>query len=433
MGSGGEKVVSLFSGAGGFSLGFSWAGLKPEFGVEINKDAANTYERNIQHPCHQQDIEQLNPNFLSDILGGDKPFAVIGGPPCQGFSTAGLRQHQDARNRLIYNYLNIVSHLQPRWFVFENVEGILTSGSGQSIFSLVKEFIAIGYSIRVNKVNFASYGVPQTRKRVLIIGNRIGVNFDLPQAEYSYDSGKSRLISKLPFAPTVEDAIGNLGPTTNDPKEKAGYLSDLPISDYDRLMRGNSENSQLTDHFSKVSDSDIQKFSMLAEGHTMKDLPNHLWHPSYTRRAYRRVMDGTPTERRGGAPSGIKRLYGDKQSLTITSAASREFIHPTDHRPLTLRECARLQSFPDSYLFSGNFASKAKQIGNAVPPIGAEILARHIIMLDGEAGGDLGSRASEDTPRLLGFLLTESSGMSPSLQKTHRLLNDLYEPSLALW
>jgi DNA (cytosine-5)-methyltransferase 1 len=190
-----DKVVSLFSGAGGFSLGFSWAGIKPEFGVEINKDAAKTYETNIQHPCHIQNIETVDPSFLSENLSGKAPFAVIGGPPCQGFSTAGLRQHEDARNKLIYNYLRIVEHLQPRWFVFENVEGILTSGSGQAVFLLVREFLAIGYSVRVNKINFASHGVPQTRKRVLIIGNRVGIDFDLPPTQYSYDSGKSRLIT----------------------------------------------------------------------------------------------------------------------------------------------------------------------------------------------------------------------------------------------
>jgi len=428
-----DKVVSLFSGAGGFSLGFSWAGIKPEFGVEINKDAAKTYEANIQHPCHVKNIEILDPDFLSKSLSGKAPFAVIGGPPCQGFSTAGLRQHEDARNKLIYNYLNIVEHLQPRWFIFENVEGILTSGSGQAVFSLVREFLAIGYSIRVNKINFASYGVPQTRKRVLIIGNRVGIDFDLPPAQYSYDSGKSKLVNLLPFAPTVEEAISGLGNPSKKQITGLTYPSAEPYSDYDKLMRADTGNTEVTDHFSNVSESDTHRFSLLAEGQTMKDLPIELWHPSYTKRAFRRVMDGTPTERRGGAPSGVKRLYRDRQSLTITSAASREFIHPTENRPLTLRECARLQSFPDSYCFVGNAASRARQIGNAVPPIGAKILAEHLMTVDGRAGGDTGSISHHSSPRLLGFLLTESSGMSPALQKTHRLLNDLYQPSLALW
>ncbi len=110
-------------------------------------------------------------------------------------------------------------------------------------------------------------------------------------------------------------------------------------------------------------------------GQTMKDLPEHLQHESFRRRAFRRVMDGTPVERRGGAPSGLKRLFADEPSLTITSAATREFVHPTEDRLLTLRECARLQTFPDSFVFAGSAASRIQQIGNAIPPMLARTVA----------------------------------------------------------
>ena len=161
----------------------------------------------------------------------------------------------------------------------------------------------------------------------------------------------------------------------------------------------------------------------------MKDVPEQLWHESFRRRAFRRVMDGTPTERRGGAPSGIKRLDKTLNALTITSAAVREFIHPDYDRPLTLREAARLQSFPDRFQFMGGANSVAAQIGNAFPPIAAQKFAEHMIALDGliEEG-----KSSYSGGQLLGFHLTDSSGGSPALIRTRELLDSLLSPQNSL-
>ena len=164
----------------------------------------------------------------------------------------------------------------------------------------------------------------------------------------------------------------------------------------------------------------------------MKDLPVEYHHDSFKRRAFRRVMDGTPSEKRGGAPSGIKRLHGDLQSLTITGAAPREFIHPREHRPLTIRECARIQTFPDHYRFHGNAASITQQIGNAVPPLAASVIARHLQAIDGVFGSGIQPPSSRLEPRLLGFVLTEATGMSEALQKTERMLNSLLQQELDL-
>jgi DNA (cytosine-5)-methyltransferase 1 len=153
----------------------------------------------------------------------------------------------------------------------------------------------------------------------------------------------------------------------------------------------------------------------------MKDLPAELQHDSFKRRANRRVCDGTPTERRGGAPSGIKRLIADEPSLTITGAAMREFIHPVEDRPLSLRECARLQTFPDSYSFSGSAASCLQQIANAVPPLLAETLAAHIVK---EYGFDV---VYEPKRPHFQFSLTQSTGMSPALKKTERMLKEFID------
>lgn len=424
-------VFSLFSGAGGFSYGFAQAGLKPVFGAEINGDACLSYELNVGSPCHQIDLGTVEPKVLKGLAGGQEPFIIIGGPPCQGFSTAGPRNTDDPRNRLIFNYLAIVEELSPRWFIFENVEGLLTSGNGQDLSKLVREFVSFGYSVRLQKVNLAAYGVPQTRKRVFIIGNRLGIDFEFPPELCSYDSGKAKKASSLPMAPTLNDALAGLGKASLAKNAVVDYSFTMPTNSFDALMRQGNDSPGVTQHFQNSGAADKTRLELLQPGQTMKDLPPELWHESYKRRANRRVADGTPTERRGGAPSGIKRLHGDLQSLTITGAASREFIHPHEHRPLTIRECGRIQTFPDRYQWQGNSASVIQQIGNAVPPVAARVLAHHIQQIDGGFGSGLQHVKQMGSPGLLGFVLTEASGMSPALKATQALLESLYQGSLA--
>ena len=425
-----DHVLSLFSGAGGFSHGFSQAGLKPVCGVEIDKNACATYEANVGSTCHNIDLSEADPNLFKSILGGKQPFAIIGGPPCQGFSTAGPRNAGDPRNRLIFNYFRIVESVRPRWFIFENVEGLLTSGDGEAVASLVHEFLRIGYSVRLEKVNLAGFGVPQTRKRVLIIGNRMGVGFLFPEERFSYDSGKAKKRSGKPFAPTLLQAIHGLGEPTQRRTDRAAYATAAADTPYDATMREENNTGTTTEHVDNTSAEEAHRLSLLLAGQTMKDLPEVYWHDSFKRRANRRVADGTPTEKRGGAPSGIKRLHGNLQSLTITGAASREFIHPFQNRPLTIRECARIQSFPDRYQFSGSAAHAIQQIGNAVPPLAAALFARHLQQLDGQFGSGLQASPNVTTPRLLGFVLTDSLGMSEALRKTESLLQGMLQPEL---
>lgn len=420
-----DSVVSLFCGAGGLSYGFTQAGLKPAFSAEIDTDACETYRYNIDSECFQTDLGAIDPNSICEKLNGKSPFAVIGGPPCQGFSTAGSRNSQDPRNKLIFNYLAIVRRLSPRWFVFENVEGLLTSGSGESVAALVRKFLEIGYSVRLEKVNFAAYGVPQTRKRVLIIGNKLGIDFEFPSESHSYESGKSKKKSPLPLAPSLNDALQGLGKATTSQNEPVQYSRKTPYNDFDFLMREANTGNTVCDHWHKTKEEDQLRYSHLLEGQTMKDLPEELWHPSFKRRANRRVCDGTPTEKRGGAPSGIKRLHGGLNSLTITGAATREFIHPNEDRALTLRECARIQTFPDCYRFSGKTLSIAQQIGNAVPPLAAQRIAEHLLTIDSAFGADISKFKTMSTPCFLGYKLTEAIAMSPALKATDSLLQKL--------
>jgi DNA (cytosine-5)-methyltransferase 1 len=153
----------------------------------------------------------------------------------------------------------------------------------------------------------------------------------------------------------------------------------------------------------------------------MRDLPDHLQHESYRRRAFRRVADGTPTEQRGGAPSGLRRLVADEPSKAITGAASRELIHPIADRPLTLRECARLQTFPDSYRFTGNQSDKALLIGNAVPPKLAEAIGRSV-----RSWLRTHTAVGESAGCLVSFEPTLSNGRSPALAAISRVIERRY-------
>lgn len=155
----------------------------------------------------------------------------------------------------------------------------------------------------------------------------------------------------------------------------------------------------------------------------MKDLPEELQHNSFKKRANRRVADGMPTEKRGGAPSGLKRLIASEPCLTITGAATRELIHHSEDRPLTIREAARIQTFPDDFLFFGNSSQKIQQIGNAIPPMLAEIFASHI--RDGYGF----AKSKNCRGRLLGYVLTKAEAMSPALKTTELLLGSLIESS----
>jgi DNA (cytosine-5)-methyltransferase 1 len=211
---------------------------------------------------------------------------MAGGPPCQGFSSAGQRRPGDTRNTLVSVFARLVSRSRPRAFLFENVEGFLTAEGGNRIFDLLEPLITAGYRIHLRKINAANFGVPQHRKRVIAIG---GLGWDPPFPEATHAAygapGAHPGGRHLPLTPTLAEALAGLP-----------AVSPTPPGD-------------LAGHFHPpLQEEDLRRVQQLAPGQTMRDLPKELWHESYRRRAFRRVMDGTPTERRGGAPAGIRRL-----------------------------------------------------------------------------------------------------------------------------
>lgn len=402
-------ILSLFSGCGGCSLGLKQAGFEVDLAVDVDQDACHTYSANIkQGVTWCTDLSIVTPTQLLEKsrLRREDVSLITGGPPCQGFSSAGARGWDDPRNALLKNFVDIVVDLRPTWFIMENVEGLLTANNGAFLIEAITHFLEAGYWVKAKKNYLETYGLPQRRKRVVIVGNLEQCEFDFPLPTHSKQltlfENKQPLLSLL-------DAIHDLPSPSSEKREM--FYDKEPQSTYQMNMR-QTDTVPLSHHLVKrLNAATLQRISHLKQGETMKHLPEELQHPSFTRRSYRRVMDGTPTEKRGGAPSGLKRLIAEDPSLTITSASASEFIHPFENRPLTLRECARIQSFPDWYKFYGSWSSVATQIGNAIPPLFMETLIRHI------------QRSATWRPintqrgRWLGIDATKSTGKSPILMK----------------
>lgn len=389
-------VLDLFCGAGGLSLGLTRAGLTTILAVDNNKAALQTYSTNLGSHAIELDLSKditLPPTTI-----------VVGGPPCQGFSSAGLRRRNDYRNSLVYCFARTVAELRPIAFIFENVEGFLTAEGGDRVIELLEPLISAGYRIHLRKINAANYGVPQHRKRVVAIGG-LGWNpsFPLPTHSAFGAPGAQRAVRGLRQTPTISDALMGLPqPALESPGNPQGHFY--------RPLKG----------------VDLQRAIALKPGQTMRDLPAELQHKSFQRRAFRRVMDGTPTERRGGAPSGIKRLKPDEPSKAITGGACAEFLHPIEHRPLTIRECARLQTFPDDFEFCGSSTEQMQLIGNAVPPLLAQVIGQSLVR-------DLNNVKPVDSEgALLSFVPTVSDGVSPSLRHVINRVNQQFIHRLAV-
>jgi DNA (cytosine-5)-methyltransferase 1 len=291
---------------------------------------------------------------------------------------------------LVGVFSRLIARHRPRAFLFENVEGFLTAERGDRVLELLEPLVDAGYRIHLRKINAANYGVPQHRKRVIGIGG-LGFTPRFPAPTHrAFGAPGSHHVGKvLPTTPTLSAALAGLPlPMSCPPGE--------PTLHYAAILNG----------------ADLARVKALRPGQTMKDIPEELWPPSFKRKTLRRVMDGTPTEKRGGSPAGIRRLNGEEPSKAITSFARSEFVHPSEDRFLTIRECARVQSFPDSFDFLGSAADCALQVANAVPPLLAERIGQSLVE-DLLEARDLEPRSGA----LLSFIPTASEGLSPALER----------------
>ena len=354
------SVVSLFSGGGGLDLGFKKAGFDIQWAIDNNKNSVSTYKANIGNHIICDDINAID---LATIPHAD---VVIGGPPCQSFSLAGKRDVEDKRGQLVWRYIQIIEHIEPKAFVFENVTGLLSAknAKGEKVIELLKSaFIEIGYSISTKVVNTADYGIPQKRKRVIIVGLRNREFFEFPAATHCEDG------SNLKRYVSVEEALGDLPLAVSEEKETTKYLVE-PQSEYQKIMRGKGE---ITEHIiPQMSELDKYIISHVKPGGNYMDVPADV-----NSARIRRL------QRDGGHTTCYGRLRPDAPSYTINTYFNRPNvgcnIHYSADRLITVREALRLQSFPDSYkLVSSSKQGKNLIVGNAVPPILAEIIAQKL-------------------------------------------------------
>lgn len=382
------KVLDLFCGAGGLAEGFREAGYTIMGGVDYSAPAIETFEANI--PGAVGVLADLRKPDLDDF---ERRFAgvdvIVGGPSCQGFSTSGGlskssgRDQTDPRNQLFINYTDIVERLQPSWIVFENVPGLLLYENGKVALQIVQAFREIGYELVPMILLAADYGVPQLRRRLVFVGNRTNANISLPAPTHG-DVNLWKGFS-LPFAHlsrighgseegllphvTFADACSDLPKVAEGQEVDGKPYRAKAKNEYQEAMREGSDG--VRQHAAAdLSVLDRVASQILKPGQNWRDLPENV------------LPDRFKKIRRYDATTLLKRLRDDLPTYTITTkfneATTGAFIHPKQARTITLREAARLQSFPDRFIFVGSQAQIRQQIGNAVPPLLAKAIAEAI-------------------------------------------------------
>ncbi len=339
------NMIDLFCGAGGFSVGCSWAGFQSVFGVDYLEPAMKTWVKNHPHAMAcLGDIKKLSAKELRQKLaerGIEKIHLMTGGVPCQGFSRSN-RKHRDddERNFLFLEYMRFVEEFLPDYIILENVSGMRSTAGGHFEKEIKGKMDELGYSTSVKLLNAADYGVPQLRQRLLFVGVRRGVGL---ASRYEFPSGSFEGKHR-----TVADAISDLPPLENN--GRANSYAQPPVSSYQRMMRGQGT-------IQGISPSSVL-FNHVA--------PNH---PPETVDKIAATVPGEPMYERFQQRI---RLRNDAPSPTQLAGGIRpqfQFGHPTQPRGLSIRERARIQSFPDSYEFVGGTVQERVQTGNAVPPL----------------------------------------------------------------
>lgn len=323
------KYIDLFSGAGGFSLGFDNKGFQNVFSIDNEPSFCKTYKHNFQdHQLIEKDICELSNAEIKCLKEFAEIDVVIGGPPCQGFSIAGnigRKFVDDPRNWLFKEFVRVVKIIKPKFFVMENVARLFTHKKGKTRNEIIKDFEELGYKVDCKILNSADFGVPQVRKRVIFIGTSTDLKIEFP------------------------------------PKEIEKYVSvKEALSTYPKLASG--EQSSVPNHIAMShSEQMLTKMSYISDGGDRNEIPVKIRPKTGDIRKYIKYASGKP-------------------SVCVTGDM-RKIFHYEQNRALTVRELAKLQSFPDDFIFKGSRISQQQQVGNSVPPKMAEAIAKVIIKM----------------------------------------------------
>lgn len=392
------KVISLFSGAGGMDLGFENAGFNIVWANDFFKEAVESYKKNVSKNVVYGDITKIDSSEIPNDVD-----LVIGGFPCQGFSVANTkRSMEDKRNFLYKEMLRIIKDKNPKFFVAENVKGLLSMEKGKVFQMIKKDFESLGYKVDAKLLNAAEYGVPQARERLVIIGNRIGVENPFPKPTYWVDSKQYKSKKGLKDPITVEQTIGFLSNVK---------LSDSPITlDNGTKIYNHIAATNVYDKFwgrkydvNQADVCDYLRYWRDKSGYSTKKVDDHFGY-KYTAGHWFRKDNHSGSIPKPSDWWELKRIFNfddtyDKQvttmvekeikfeqSLRITNwdrpsdtiTATSPEIHINKERRLSARECAMLQTFPMDYEFVGSLNTVYRQIGNAVPVKLAEQIADEI-------------------------------------------------------
>lgn len=371
------KFIDVFSGCGGLSYGLEMAGLECLAAIDFNETAIETFNLNHKHPVGlKRDLTQFEPEELAQIMGTGEIDLVVGGPPCQGFSTARTQGGsnfakeyiEDTRRDLYKHFLKHVEFFKPKIFVMENVLGIKSMGNGIYFTKIQEASRALGYSVATVKINCWEFGVPQKRIRQLFIGTRVGLPLFMPSRYLTKTHSLESNQDSLDPIVTLGEAICDLPPlNANSGLIESKYdltLRKKHLKEYgDRYiidLMNADQAKKLTWHVSRPhSERDLRDFLLLREGETSREAI-----------ARGEVMETPYSMESFGDKYKRQSRYG--LCSTIVAHLKKDglmFIHPTQNRSLTPREAARAQSFPDTFQFFGQRGSVYEQVGNAVPPL----------------------------------------------------------------
>ena len=335
--------LDLFCGIGGLTLGMERAGITSVGGIDNWDLALETFRHNIDVPALLADVNEVTIPDIENSFGIDASDidVIVGGPPCQGFSTVGKRDLDDPRNRLWMKYQDIVRHVRPAYIIIENVEGIIVDNGGIVRDNILRAFGRIGYRMKARILTCADYGVPQYRKRAIFLGWLDGV----PEPEYP-----ERTHTEGTYV-SVQDAIFDLPELGAG--EKATEYSQEPFTEYQEARRGKQDvlhNHEAANHRKSL----IEKIKHVSDGGNRTEIPDHL-------------------QPKSGFHNSYSRLASWKPAVAVTSnmrkPSSARCTHPKQHRGLTVREGLRLQGFDDDFVVKGRRSKQYKQVGNAVPPL----------------------------------------------------------------